>query len=103
MTLATAILSNYYISIMICIFSCALFSDPYIGAEGRKNRGMCTGLHGIPLLAGGTGAVFADPGSDYFRGEWLAGDFFSSAVEWYFNLIAELGRQCVFCRNVYRT
>ena len=74
-TLATAILSNYYISIMICI-SCALFSDPFIGAEGRKNRGMCTVCMVFPS-GGWNRCSVADPGSDYFRGERLAGDFFS--------------------------
>ena len=57
-------------------FSCALFSDPFIGAEGRKNRGMCTVCMVFPS-GGWNRCSVADPGSDYFRGERLAGDFFS--------------------------
>ena len=83
-TLATAILSNYYISIMICIFLVLYFLILLL--EQREGKiGACVRFAWYSLLVeplggpkgGWNRCSVADPGSDYFRGERLAGDFFS--------------------------
>ncbi len=93
-TLAVSILSNYYISIMICIF--LVFYFLVLCFENRKQILRKCGYFALySLLAGGTGAVLLLPeirmlsysGSDYSG--------FPEAVEWYFDLISELTRSSV--------
>lgn len=94
-TLATAILSNYYISIMICIFLVLYFLILLL--EQREGKiGACVRFAWYSLLAGGTGAVLLIPEAIILGESGSQGISFPSAVEWYFNLIAELGRQCIF-------
>ena len=56
---------------------------------------MCTVCMVFPS-GGGTGAVLLIPEAIILGESGSQGISFPSAVEWYFNLIAELGRQCIF-------
>ena len=93
-TLAVAILSNYYISIMICIF--LVFWFLILLFQTKKNKiAACLHFAWYSLLAGGTGAVLLIPEAIVLGESGSQGISFPSAVEWYFNLIAELGRSCI--------
>lgn len=93
-TLALCIFSNYYISIMICIF--LVFWFLLIWAE---NRG--TGIRAwvrfawYSALAGGTGAVLIIPTAIVLGYSGAGGISFPKSVEWYFDLISELSRHFV--------
>lgn len=93
-TLAVSILSNYYISIMICIF--LVFYFLVLCFENRKGfLRKCGRFFLYSLLAGGTGAVLLIPEIQMLS--YSGSDFtgFPEAVEWYFDLISELVRSCV--------
>ena len=94
-TLSASILSNYYISIMICIFLVCWFF--VLLAEQKKEKvKACIRFAWYSLLAGGTGAVLLIPEAIILGESGSQGISFPNSVEWYFNLIAELGRQCIF-------
>lgn len=93
-TLAVSILSNYYISIMICIF--LVFYFLILLLEQKEGKiGACLRFGWYSLLAGGTGAVLLIPEAIILGESGSQGISFPSAMEWYFNLIAELGRHCI--------
>lgn len=93
-TLAASILSNYYISIMICIFLVLWFLIYWLE---NKETGIRAWLQfaGYSLLAGGTGAVLILPTAVVLGYSGSAGTSFPDKVEWYFNIVAELGRHMV--------
>lgn len=93
-TLAVSILSNYYISIMICIFLVLYFLILLLEQKEGK-IGACLRFGWYSLLAGGTGAVLLIPEAIILGESGSQGISFPSAMEWYFNLIAELGRHCI--------
>ena len=57
-------------------FLVPLFSDPFIGAEGKEKIGACVRFAWYSLLAGGTGAVLLIPEA-IILGESGSWDFFS--------------------------
>lgn len=89
--LSLCILSNYYISIMICIFLVLWFFIYWL--ENRKT-GFAPWLRfaGYSLLAGGTGAVLIIPTAIILGYSGNQGIAFPESMEWYFNVIAELSR-----------
>ena len=93
-TLALSILSNYYISIMICIFLVLWFLTCWL--EDRR-----TGIRawfrfaGYSLLAGGTGAILIIPTAIVLGKSGAQGISFPESMEWYFNIVAELARHFV--------
>lgn len=91
--LACSILTNYYISIMICIFLVLYFVILWL--ENKENRGKSI-LHfaGCSLLAGGMGAVLLLPEMEILSYSGSSGITFPEKMEWYFNIIAELARSC---------
>lgn len=94
MTLAIAILSNYYISIMICIFLVLYFLILFVECREGKITAFLR-FAWYSLLAGGTGAILLIPEAIILGESGSQGISFPKAVEWYFNIIAELGRSCI--------
>lgn len=93
-TLALSILSNYYISIMICIFLVIWF---FLYWLEHRETGIFAWLRfaGYSLLAGGTGAVLIIPTAIVLGYSGASGVSFPESMEWYFNIMAELARHLV--------
>lgn len=93
-TLALSILSNYYISIMICIFLVFWFLLTWV--ENRK-AGIRAWLRfaWYSILAGGTAAVLIIPTAIVLGYSGAQGISFPDSVEWYFNIVLELARHFV--------
>lgn len=92
--LALSILSNYYISIMVCIFLAIWFLFYWLE---HKSVGIMAWFRfaGYSLLAGGTGAVLILPTAVVLGKSGAQGISFPDSIEWYFNIIAELARHSV--------
>lgn len=89
--LSLSILSNYYISIMVCMFLVLWFFLYWM--ENRESGiGAWLRFAGYSLLAGGTGAVLILPTAIMLGYSGSAGSSFPETMEWYFNLLAELSR-----------
>lgn len=90
-TLALCIFSNYYISIMICIF--LVFTFILYFFQNRKCRLASVGRFAwYSLLAGASSAILLLPEIAVLSASGSAEDGFPTQIEWYFNIIAELGR-----------
>lgn len=92
--LSLSILSNYYISIMICIFLVFWFLLYWLE---HREAGFAAWLRfaGYSLLAGGTGAVLIIPTAIMLSYSGAQGVSFPESIEWYFNIGAELARHLV--------
>lgn len=93
-TLAVSVLSNYYISIMICIFLVLWFFAAWI-SDKKSGWKALVRFAWYSLLAGGTGAVLILPEAVILSQSGSKNLSFPSAMEWYFNIIAELSRHAV--------
>lgn len=93
-TLALAIVSNYYISIMICLFVSLYFVVLFFREKAGK-AGAFFRFVWYSLLAGGSAAVLLIPEYIILGASGSQGIAFPETVEWYFNLIEELSRSCV--------
>ena len=106
-SLAVSIFANYYISIMICIFLVFYFAYLFLFPQGelryQRNRTRLSrpvqwrmkalGRFSLySILAGGTSAVLLLPEIAILGVSGSAEGGFPEQVEWYFNLVAELGR-----------
>lgn len=95
--LVAAILSNFYIAIMLCIFlviwfALLLFEE----VHGMKNRMICCGRFALySLLGGGMGAVLLLPEAVILSYSGSSGISVPRNMEWYFDLISMLGRHCM--------
>jgi uncharacterized membrane protein YfhO len=90
-TLALSIFANYYISIMICIF--LVFYFVYLFFGNREKRGAAVLRFGwYSLLAGAASLVLLLPEIAVLGASGSVSEGFPETVEWYFNIIAELGR-----------
>ena len=94
-TLAVSILSNYYISIMICIFLVLYFLILLL-ESGKGKMAACLRFAWYSLLAGGTGAVLLIPEAIVLGASGSQGGSFPDSVQWYFHLLAELARSFIF-------
>lgn len=94
MTLSLCILSNYYISIMVCIFLVLWFFIYWLEHRDSGIRAWFR-FAVYSLLAGGTGAVLIIPEAIVLGYSGSQHISFPDTVEWYFNLIAELARHSV--------
>lgn len=93
-TLALSILSNYYISIMICIFLALWFLVTW--AENRESGITAWARFAwYSLLAGGTAAVLIIPTAIVLGYSGAQGISFPDTMEWYFNIVSELARHFV--------
>lgn len=93
-TLSLAILSNYYLSIMLCIFLVMYFLWIF-WTEKIKRVAAVVRFVVYSLLAGGTAAVLIIPELIILGYSGSAGIEFPKTSEWYFNLVSEIGRMCV--------
>ncbi len=93
--LSLSILSNYYISIMICLFLVLWFFLTWM--EHRESGiGAWLRFAGYSVLAGGTGAILILPEIAALRSSGSKNISFPDAAEWYFHVLAELGRHSAF-------
>lgn len=101
-TLAVSILSNYYISILLCIFL-VLYVLILLAEqkEGRLRAAFRFGLYS--LLAGGMGAVLILPEIAALSGSGSGGIRFPEKMEWYYNVIDGLSRGCIGVEPVHTT
>ncbi len=92
-TLALSIISNYYISIIICIFLVLYYFILFLEQKEERIRGMFR-FAGYSLLAGGMGAFLILPEAIILGYTGSSGSTLPESVEWYFNVVAELARTC---------
>lgn len=90
-TLAVSIFSNYYISIMICIFLVFYFALLFFSRKEGKTGALWRFIW-YSMLAGISSAVLLLPEIAAMVRSGVSEDTFPKKAEWYFNLIAELGR-----------
>ena len=92
--LSLCILSNYYISIMLCLFLVLWFLGYWFG---HRESGAAAWFRfaGYSLLAGGTGAVLMIPTAVVLGQSGASGVSFPEKMEWYFGLIPELSRHLI--------
>lgn len=90
-TLALSIFSNYYISIMICIFLVFYFILLFF-MQKEKKAGALLRFIWYSALAGISSAVLLLPEIAVMMRSGVSEDKFPKTAEWYFNLVAELGR-----------
>lgn len=90
-TLALSIFSNYYISIMICIFLVFYFALLFVGNKGKR-LGAFLRFFWYSLLAGAASAVLLLPEIKLLSVSGSAGDSFPEMAEWYFSVLAEIPR-----------
>lgn len=88
-SLALCIFTNYYISIMICIFSCIFFlmeisceREAWLGARIRR----MIGFAGYSILAGGFGAVMLLPTAYTLMASQSAASTFPKTLKFYHNI-----------------
>lgn len=96
--LALAIWSNYYISIMLCIFLVLYFVAQLtiVQMENFKSRILaCVKFAIASLLAGATCAILLIPEAIMLQYAGSSTDTFPRQMEWYFGLLGEIGRGCV--------
>lgn len=92
-SLAISILSNYYISIMICIFLVLYFGVLLLEQKQGKIRA-CIRFSWCSLLAGGTAAILLIPEVMMLGYTASADSGFPQTVKWYFGFIEEFSRLC---------
>ena len=90
-SLAVSIISNYYISVMICISLVLCFFLWF--AEGGIRRVRALGQFTVySALAGGTAAVLILPEMLILGYSGASGSSFPDKIEWYFNFLEEFSR-----------
>jgi uncharacterized membrane protein YfhO len=90
-TLALSVFANYYISIMICIFLVFYFILLFFTQKGGKLKAFLR-FAWYSLLAGSVSMVLLLPEIAVLSASGSAEDSFPKTLEWYFSVIAELGR-----------
>ena len=90
-TLAISILSNYYISIIICIFLFFYFLVLYLEVKEANLKTFGRFIF-YSAMAGGTGAVLLLPEIKILAYSGSSYSGMPDAIEWYFDLISEMTR-----------
>lgn len=90
-TLALSVFANYYISIMICIFLVFYFVLLFFTQKEGKIKAFLRFMW-YSLLAGSVSMVLLLPEIAVLSASGSAEDSFPKTLEWYFSIIAELGR-----------
>ncbi len=96
-SLAAAILCNYYMAMLLCLFLALLFVIVWIEEKGGfVSRLLCVGRFALySLLAGGMGAVLLLPEAAILSYSGSSGFSFPQTMEWYFDLTSMLARHCI--------
>ncbi len=97
-TLAVSILSNYYISIMICIFLVLYFVILWLECEQGKIKAIFN-FGWYSLLAGGVGMILIIPEAMILGATGSGTGSFPEKMEWYFNILAELSRHLLLSES----
>lgn len=97
-SLAVSVFSNYYISIMICIFLVLYFGMIWIEQKNGKIKALFR-FAWYSLLAGGTGMVLIIPEIIILGGSGSGTIKFPEKMEWYFNLMAQVSRHLLLADN----
>lgn len=93
-SLSIAILANFYMGYILCIFLVLYFALLFLEQKEGKIRA-CIRFAWFSLLAGGTGAILMIPEALVLGNSASADSGWPEAVEWYFGLQEELSRLCV--------
>ncbi len=100
-SLAAAILSNFYMAIMLCIFLAIWFF--VVSLEEIKGVRAFVSAFGrfllYSLLAGGMGSIVIFPAAVILGYSGSSGISFPKTVEWYFDLISMLARHCIHVKE----
>ena len=97
-SLAVSIVSNYYISIMICLFLVLYFGIIWLECEEGKIKAILN-FAWYSLLAGGTGAILIIPEAIILGSSGSGTIKFPENMEWYFNLVAQASRHLLLAEN----
>lgn len=90
-TLSLAILSNFYIAMILCIFLVLYFGILFF-QMGKGKILACVRFALFSLLAGGTGAVLLIPVAIVLKGTASGEGGLPEHMEWYFNFFEEVSR-----------
>lgn len=99
-TLAISILSNYYISVMLCIFLVIYYFVLMLDQKFSGFWKTSIRFAGYSLLAGGTSAVIILPELAILSISGSSGVKWPTYFTWYFNAIDELARSCMNVESV---
>ena len=93
-SLSVAILSNFYMGYIVCIFLVLYFVLLFLEQNEGKIQAVIR-FAWYSLLAGGTGAVLMIPEALVLGNSASADSGWPEAAEWYFGILEELSRVCV--------
>lgn len=102
-TLAVSIFSNYYISIMICIFLVLYYFILMLEQPLKKFIPTSLRFGGYSLLAGGTSAILLLPEINALSYSGSGSTSFPTTVEWYFDILSGLARSCINVEAIVTT
>ncbi len=93
-SLSIAILSNFYMAYILCVFLVLYFALLFLEQKEGKIRATIR-FAWFSLLAGGTGAILMIPEALVLGNSASADSGWPEKAEWYFGWIEELSRLCV--------
>lgn len=93
-SLSIAILSNFYMGYILCVFLVLYFVLLFLEKEEGKIRAAIR-FAWFSLLAGGTGAILMIPEALVLGNSASADSGWPEKIEWYFGLQEEIARLCV--------
>ena len=93
-SLSVAILSNFYMAYILCIFLVLYFALLFLEQNSGRIRAIFS-FAWYSLLAGGTGAVLMIPEAIVLGNSASADSGWPEQAEWYFGMLEELSRFCV--------
>ena len=92
-SLSVAILANYYIGMIICVFLVFYFLLLFLEQRAQRGRAFLQFVW-YSLLAGASAAVLLIPEAIVLSYSGSAGVSIPESMEWYFGIIPELSRTC---------
>lgn len=93
-SLSAAILSNFYMAYILCVFLVLYFAVLFLEQKEEKIKASVR-FAWYSLLAGGTGAVLMIPEALVLGNSASADSGWPEKAEWYFGWLEELSRLCV--------
>lgn len=95
LSLAASILTNYYISIMLCIFLVLYYGILVLPLPFREKLGSVRRFAVYSLIAGGLAAAVLIPGTAALRSTRFDQANFPKEIKFYFNILEILARHCL--------